>query len=261
MRVLIGIVIGADYPIATSMITEFSSTRQRAFSISFIAAMWYVGATCADLVGYWLYDVEGGWRWMLGSAAIPCLLILIGRFELPESPRWLLRKGRVKECEEMMIKLFGEPVAFDEEQPQQTRFRDLFNRRHFPFVLFVAAIWTCGDPNVRHLHLWPANRWFVGIGCWQNAALGNVVISLFFMLGCIPPMLWLNTAGRRPLLIGSFAMMTLALAVLGLIPDMGIWLVVMAFAVYAFSLAGRVICSGSILMNSSRQISAPLPWA
>lgn len=34
MRVLIGIVIGADYPIATSMITEFSSTRQRAFSIS-----------------------------------------------------------------------------------------------------------------------------------------------------------------------------------------------------------------------------------
>ena len=79
MRVLIGIVIGADYPIATSMITEFSSTRQRAFSISFIAAMWYVGATCADLVGYWLYDVEGGWRWMLGSAAIPCLLILIGR--------------------------------------------------------------------------------------------------------------------------------------------------------------------------------------
>ncbi len=87
------------------------------------------------------------------------------------------------------------------------------------------------------------------------------MISLFFMLGCIPPMLWLNTAGRRPLLIGSFAMMTLALAVLGLIPDMGIWLVVMAFAVYAFSLVGRVICSGSILMNSSRRISAPLPWA
>ncbi|SPX12214.1 major facilitator superfamily protein [Escherichia coli] len=77
MRVLIGIVIGADYPIATSMITEFSSTRQRAFSISFIAAMWYVGATCADLVGYWLYDVERRLRWMLGSAAIPCLLILI----------------------------------------------------------------------------------------------------------------------------------------------------------------------------------------
>ncbi|MGT6216935.1 glutathione-regulated potassium-efflux system protein KefC [Escherichia coli] len=215
MRVLIGIVIGADYPIATSMITEFSSTRQRAFSISFIAAMWYVGATCADLVGYWLYDVEGGWRWMLGSAAIPCLLILIGRFELPESPRWLLRKGRVKECEEMMIKLFGEPVAFDEEQPQQTRFRDLFNRRHFPFVLFVAAIWTCQVIPMFAIYTFgPQIVGLLGLGVGKNAALGNVVISLFFMLGCIPPMLWLNTAGRRPLLIGSFAMMTLVLVVL-----------------------------------------------
>jgi len=58
------------------------------------------------------------------------------------------------------------------------------------------------------------------------------------MLGCIPPMYWLNSIGRRPLLIGSFVMMTLALAVLGLIPEMGIWLVVAAFAVYAFFSGG-----------------------
>lgn len=74
---------------------------------------------------------------MLGGRSDSCLLILIGRFELPESPCRLLRKGRVKECEEMMIKLFGEPVAFEEEQPQQTRFRDLFNRRHFPLFCLL----------------------------------------------------------------------------------------------------------------------------
>lgn len=74
----------------------------------------------------------------------------------------------------MMIKLFGEPVAFEEEQPQQTRFRDLFNRRHFPFVLFVAAIWTCQViPMFAILHLWPANRWFVGIGGWQKRGAGE----------------------------------------------------------------------------------------
>ncbi|MRF61923.1 MFS transporter, partial [Citrobacter portucalensis] len=49
MRFLIGIVIGADYPIATSMITEFSNKKQRAFAVGFIAAMWYIGATCANL--------------------------------------------------------------------------------------------------------------------------------------------------------------------------------------------------------------------
>ncbi|HHA3409999.1 TPA: MFS transporter [Salmonella enterica subsp. enterica serovar Muenchen] len=239
MRVLIGIVIGADYPIATSMITEFSNTRQRAFSIGFIAAMWYVGATCANLVGYWLYDMEGGWRWLLGSAFIPCLIILIGRFDLPESPRWLLRKGRVKECEQMMIKLFGEPVCFDDEPPQETRFLQLFNRRHFPFVLFVAAIWTC--QVIPMFAIYTFGPQIVGLLGWEqgrNAALGNVVISLFFMLGCIPAMFWLNSIGRRPLLIGSFAMMTIALALLGLVSNLGIILVVVAFAVYAFFSGG-----------------------
>lgn len=234
MRVLIGVVIGADYPIATSMITEFSNTRQRAFSISFIAAMWYVGATCADLVGYWLYDVAGGWRWMLGSAAIPCIMILIGRFDLPESPRWLLRKGRVKECEEMMIKLFGEPVAFDEAARRRASYSCLIAVTSRLFCLSPPSGQVQVIPMFAIYTFGPQIVGLLGLGVGKSAALGNVVISLFFMLGCIPPMYWLNSIGRRPLLIGSFVMMTLALAVLGLIPEMGIWLVVAAFAVYAF---------------------------
>lgn len=239
MRVLIGIVIGADYPIATSMITEFSSTRQRAFAVGFIAAMWYVGATCANLVGWCLYDIDGGWRWMLGSAFIPCVIILIGRFDLPESPRWLIRKGRIAECQQMMEKIFGEPVIFDEEPAQQTRFLQLFNKRHFPFVLFIAIIWTC--QVIPMFAIYTFGPQIVGLLGWdqgKSAALGNVVISLFFMLGCLPAMYWLNSIGRRPLLIGSFAMMTLALTLLGLIPDLTMWLVVVAFAIYAFFSGG-----------------------
>lgn len=137
------------------------------------------------------------------------------------------------------MKLFGEPVAFDEEPPQETHFLQLFNRRHLPFVLFVAAIWTCQVIPMFAIYTFgPQIVGLLGLGAGKSAALGNVVISLFFMLGCIPPMFWLNSAGRRPLLIGSFVMMTLALAVLGLIPEMGSWLVVAAFAVYAFFSGG-----------------------
>lgn len=239
MRLLIGIVIGADYPIATSMVTEFSNTHQRAFSMGFIAAMWYVGATCANLVGYCLYEIEGGWRWMLGSAFIPCLIILIGRFDLPESPRWLLRKGRVEECDQMMIKLFGERVVFEEEPPKETRFSQLFTRRHFPFVLFIAAIWTCQVIPMFAIYTFgPQIVGLLGLEQGRSATLGNMIISLFFMLGCIPAMFWLDSIGRRPLLIGSFAMMTLALAALGFFPALGIGLVVMMFAIYAFFSGG-----------------------
>ncbi|MDD9340117.1 MAG: MFS transporter [Providencia heimbachae] len=239
MRFLIGIVIGADYPIATSMITEFSNTKQRAFAVGFIAAMWYVGATCANLVGYALYDVEDGWRWMLGSAAIPCIVILIGRFDLPESPLWLMRKGRVKECQAMMTKLFGQPVIFEAEAQQKTYFRQLFNKRHFSFVLFTATIWTC--QVIPMFAIYTFGPQIVGLLGWdqvKSAALGNVVISLFFMLGCVPAMYWLNKMGRRPLLIGSFAIMTMALATLGLFSNLGILLVITMFAIYAFFSGG-----------------------
>ena len=53
----------------------------------------------------------------------------------------------------MMIKLFGEPVAFEEEQPQQTRFRDLFNRRHFMYEMIEELpdyIVECLDEFISH---------------------------------------------------------------------------------------------------------------
>lgn len=239
MRFLIGIVIGADYPIATSMITEFSNTKQRAFAVGFIAAMWYVGATCANLVGYALYDVEGGWRWMLGSAVIPCIVILIGRFDLPESPLWLIRKGRHQECQKMMTKLFGQPVVFEAEEQKKTHFIDIFTKRHFSFVLFTATIWTC--QVIPMFAIYTFGPQIVGELGWdqgKNATLGNVVISLFFMLGCLPAMYWLNRMGRRPLLIGSFAIMTCALAILGLFSNLGICLVIIMFGIYAFFSGG-----------------------
>lgn len=239
LRFLIGIVIGADYPIATSMIAEFSSTRQRAFTMGFIAAMWYIGATAADLVGYLLYDVVDGWRWMLGSALIPCLVILLGRVDLPESPRWLIRKGRHVECQALMIKLFGQPVTFDHEEVQETRYSQLFTRRHLTSILFVAVIWTCQVIPMFAIYTFgPQIITQLGLDQGKQAVLGNVIISLFFMIGCIPAMFWLNSIGRRPLLIGSFAIMTLALAVLGLVPQPGILLIVAAFALYAFFSGG-----------------------
>ena len=239
LRFLIGIVIGADYPIATSMIAEFSTTRQRAFTMGFIAAMWYIGATAADLVGYLLYDVANGWRWMLGSAVVPCIIILLGRFELPESPRWLIRKGRVEECRALMLKLFGENVVFDNEEAQETRYSQIFTRRHLTSILFVAIIWTCQVIPMFGIYTFgPQIISLLGLNEGKEAVLGNVVISLFFLIGCIPAMYWLNSIGRRPLLIGSFAIMTLALAVLGVVPDPSITLIVSAFALYAFFSGG-----------------------
>lgn len=93
LRFLVGVAVGADYPIATSMIAEFSPRKHRAAAMGIIAAAWYLRANVAALVGFALINTAHGWRYMLASSAVPCILILLGRWNIPESPRCLVSKG------------------------------------------------------------------------------------------------------------------------------------------------------------------------
>lgn len=239
MRFLIGIVIGADYPIATSLVAEFTPRKYRALSIGFIAAVWYLGATAADIVGYYLSDVEGGWRWMLGSAFIPCVILLIGRWGTPESPRWLAHKGRMEEARAVVQKLFGADVELEPEEVKETRYSKIFEKGYFRRMMFVGTIWACQVVPMFGLYTFgPQIMSAFGLGAGKQAILGDIIISMFFLIGCIPAMYWLNSIGRRPLLIGSFTIMSIALAVLGLFPNSNIWIVVAAFGIYAFFSGG-----------------------
>jgi putative MFS transporter len=50
---------------------------------------------------------EGSWRWMLATSAVPGLIILLMRIGTPESPRWLISKGRLKEADAVVKRIFG----------------------------------------------------------------------------------------------------------------------------------------------------------
>lgn len=239
MRFFIGVVIGADYPIATSMVAEFTPRKHRAISMGFIAAIWYVGANAAYVVGYFLSDVEGGWRWMLGSAVVPCLVILIGRWGVPESPRWLASKGRSGEAETILRQMFGTTVELEPAPVTTTRYGALFEPRYLSKVVFIGTIWLCQAVPMFAIYTFgPQIMSAFGLGAGRLSVLGEVLIGTFFMIGCIPAMFWANSLGRRRLLIGSFALMTVALAVLGILPAAGTWTVIVCFAVYAFFSGG-----------------------
>ena len=108
LRLMIGMAVGADYPIATSLLAEFSPRKWRGPLLGAFVAMWFVGAAAAYLVGEILLHFDDGWRWMLASAAVPAILIVLARLGTPESPRWLLKKGRVDEANEVLRKVSGQ---------------------------------------------------------------------------------------------------------------------------------------------------------
>jgi len=66
-------------------------------------------ATAADILASW--NGQTGWRWMFGVTAIPAALFFLGMLAVPESPRWLAKKGRKEKARGVLARLGGEAYA------------------------------------------------------------------------------------------------------------------------------------------------------
>lgn len=239
LRLAIGVAIGADYPIATSMIAEFTPRRYRAISMGFIAAIWYVGANVAYVVGYFMLDMNNGWRWMLASSAVPCVLILLGRLSIPESPRWLASKGREQEAQQIIHRIFGQDVFLDSEVVEKTSLAKLFTKTYTKRVFFVGIIWLCQAIPMFAVYTYgPQIIETFGMGNGRQALIGEIVIGTFFLIGTIPAMFFAEHWGRRPLIVWCFLLMSISLAILGIIPNPSMVVIVTCFAVYALLSGG-----------------------
>lgn len=238
-RFVIGLFVGADYPIATSLIAEFTPKAHRSISMGITSAAWYLGATAAAFVGFALIGFEDGWKWMLGSAVIPCIVFLIGRHDIPESPLWLQSKGRFSEARAVIQRAFGEDVELNEEQPAKTSLKILFKGGYFKRIIFLGILTLCQVVPMYAIYTFgPDIMSAFGLSEGRMAILGESAVSLFFLIGTIPAMFWLNSLGRRPLLIGSLFFMAVGLTILGVVPDAPIWVVIIAFGLYAFFSGG-----------------------
>lgn len=240
-RFFIGVFVGADYPIATSLIAEFTPKKHRAISMGMVSAAWYLGATVAAFVGYALYGVEGGWKLMLGSAVIPCVILLIGRHDIPESPMWLASKGRNAEAREVVNRVFGSDVDFEEHtaQPEKTKLSKVFAKGYAKRIVFLGILTLCQVVPMYAIYTFgPDIMSAFGLGFGKEAILGESAVSLFFLIGSIPAMFWLNSMGRRKLLIRSLALMAVGLVILGLFPDAPVLVIIIAFGLYAFFSGG-----------------------
>ena len=239
-RFFIGVFVGADYPIATSLIAEFTPKKHRSVSMGMVSAAWYLGATVAVIVGYFLYSVPDGWKWMLGSAVIPCVILLVGRHDIPESPLWLAQKGRTEEAEEVVRKVFGDDVELEPaDVEQKTSLKKVFESGYFKRMVFLGFFILCQVVPMYAIYTFgPQIMNAFGLGAGHESILGEGALSLFFLVGTIPAMFWLNSMGRRKLVLISLFMMAIGLTVLGFWPTAPVVVVILAFGLYAFFSGG-----------------------
>lgn len=97
-RVLLGVGMGMELPIALTLVSEFLPTRVRGKYSAILEGFLPVGFVAAGILVYFLMPVTG-WRGVFIALAAPSLLLLVIRRAVPESPRWLETVGRDADAE------------------------------------------------------------------------------------------------------------------------------------------------------------------
>jgi len=242
LRLLLGLVLGFDYVVSKSLVTEFAPRRYRGRLLSILAAAWAGGYVAAYLVGFAVRDIgPDAWRIMLALSGVPALLILPLRMGVPESPIWLMARGRTREALEIVRSKFGPNVSLPEpaaKQPRQGgKWAELLSKRWRKNTLVGCVFYTCqvipffalGTFSPRVLEALNVEDKFVG----------GLVYNVLLMVGALAGLMIIDRISRRAFLIGTFYLSALGLAVLayGGFGPVG---TILAFGFFACVLAAAV---------------------
>lgn len=236
LRFLIGMAIGADYPIATSLLAEYLPAKYRGRMLGATFVVWAIGAAVAPVVAIICTHLAGdnAWRWMLSSAAVFALVTLFMRLGTPESPRWLINKGKVEEADASIKQVFGPSYGVEhlgEPEPAvKATLASVFKAPYLTRTLFVSLFWMC--QVIPLLSIYSFSFDILGkVGLSGNGA--EVFLAVLFVAGGIPGLFLVDRIGRKALLIYTFAGIGVIWGVAGLIPGLPYMMVFAAVCAFA----------------------------
>ncbi|MDE2235601.1 MAG: MFS transporter [Gammaproteobacteria bacterium] len=217
LRFVLGLGIGADYPLSATYLIEFLPRMRRGRISVWVFALWMGGAAVSSLVGLMLLPLgEHAWRFMLASGAIPALGILWLRKNLPESPRWYLRRGRIREAVAVLAQLvptLGEAerraLVEAEQRHQQTPLAgwlSLFSSMYITRTLFITLPWFLFDIMGYGFGIY-APLLLLDLGLHGNvqSIIGNTLLDIVAVIGTALLALSIERVGRLRAQIWGFA--------------------------------------------------------
>ena len=236
-RIIGGLGVGAASVISPVYISEVTPAAIRGRLSSVQQVMIITGLTGAFIANFALARYAGGstaqfwlgfpaWRWMFWLQAIPAAVYLVALLVIPESPRFLVAKGRDAEAHVVLTRLFGSAeadrkvaeirgsLAADHHKPRLADLRDKTTGKIRPILwagIGLAIFQQLVGINVVFYYgavLWEA------VGFTEDNALQiNILSGVLSIAACLFTIATVDRIGRKPLLLVGSAGMAVTLAV------------------------------------------------
>ncbi len=163
-RLVQGIGVGGEMPVAATYINELSRAHGRGRFFLLYEMIFPVGLMATGQIGAWLVPAFG-WKFIFLLGGIPGLLITFLVARLPESPRWLLAKGRIREAEAIVEQMEASterrvPVATtfttasSASLMQRGRWSELLSNIYRGRTLIVWTLWASAFFIANSLNNW-----------------------------------------------------------------------------------------------------------
>ncbi|KAL2932311.1 Inositol transporter 4 [Bienertia sinuspersici] len=234
-RVIVGLGVGMASMTSPLYISETSPTKIRGALVSTNGLLITGGQFLSYLINLGFTKVSGTWRWMLGVAAVPAFVQCILMLSLPESPRWLYRKKRISEAEEILRRIYS-PEQVEEElralkesidnegamsevsmfTKVKQAFGDKIFRRGLAAGVTVQVAQQCVGINTV-MYYSPTIVQLAGIASNSTAMALSLVTSGLNALGSIISMMFVDRKGRRRMMLVSMVGIMICLTSLGIV--------------------------------------------
>jgi sugar porter (SP) family MFS transporter len=251
-----GLGIGSAAVLSPLYISEIAPARVRGALVSVNQMAIVTGILLAYFVN-WAFASSGpaNWRYMYGAGAIPSVLFFLLLLRVPESPRWLIKKGREVEAGRVLARSDTAEAAVREiREIKETLSLDrgsvgeLFGpkfRRPLMIAVVLAVFQQITGINAI---LYYAPRIFEGAGFARMSALGqSAIVGAVNMLFTVVAILLADKVGRRPLLLIATGGMGVSLVLLGaafksqFLPPSALLFVILLYIAFFASAMGPLV--------------------
>jgi putative MFS transporter len=229
-RFIQGIGVGGEMPVAAVYISELSRARGRGRFFLLYEMIFPIGLMVTGQVGAVLVPLLG-WKTMFLIGGLPGLLIAVLLLRLPESPRWLIAKGRLDEAEAVVAQLEAAsrktaavmptelPAATLPQPPVQTNARgswsELLSPAYRSRTLIVWVLWASAFLIANSLNNWMPTLYttvyHLGVAQALRAASLTNVAQVVLLLLCA---MVIDRTGRKHWMMGAFGLGAVLLGVL-----------------------------------------------